>query len=80
MARISDFLIYVVYIVAFGGGLGVAGGFFYGCYVLFKKSVVSGLVILGSSVAGGLFVYIASRALIAVAAFVTDGANGSNSG
>jgi hypothetical protein len=46
--------------------------------VLIKKGVVSGLLVLGASAAGASFLYVAALALIAVAAFVTDGANGSN--
>jgi hypothetical protein len=78
MTRISEYLLYLVYAVVVGGGLGVAAGVFYGCYVLIKKSVVSGLLVLGASAAGASFLYVAALALIAVAAFVTDGANGSN--
>lgn len=78
MSRISDLLLYLVYVVIFGGGLGVAAGVFYGCYVLIKKSVLSGLLVLGASAAGASILYVAALTLIAVAAFVTDGARGSS--
>lgn len=72
MGRTSDYLIYLLYALVLGGGVGVVGGVLYGAYVLIRKSVASGLLILGGAAAGALLVYVVSLALLAVATFVTD--------
>ncbi len=72
MTRIVDFLLYTFYAVGIAGGVGVVGGVVYGCYVMFKQSVLSGLLILVTSALGASLLYIVLVALIAVATFVTD--------
>lgn len=76
MPRFAEYLVYLIYPIVIGGSLAVIFGFVYGGYALFKKSVLSGLLILGGSAAGAFMLYLAALALIAVAAFMTDSANG----
>jgi len=53
------------YLLQFGGGLALAGLFFYGIYALFAKSVAVGLMMIGAAVVGGWIVQIVSGLLIA---------------
>lgn len=76
MSRLGEYLVYLIYPLIIGGSLAVISGFAYGGYALVKKSVLGGLLILGGSAAGAFLLYIAALALIAVAALMTDSANG----
>jgi hypothetical protein len=53
------------YLLQFGGGLALAGVFFYGIYVLFAKSIAIGLMMIGGAVVGGWIIQIVSGLLFA---------------
>jgi hypothetical protein len=53
------------YLLQFGGGLALAGVFFYGIYVLFAKSIAIGLMMIGGAVVGGWVIQIVSGLLFA---------------
>lgn len=49
------------------GGLGVLGLLFYGIYILFAKSILMGLLLIGASVVGGWIISFLSGLLILLA-------------
>lgn len=53
------------YLLQIGGGLALAGVFFFGIYVLFAKSIAVGLIMVGGSVVGGWIIQIVSGLLFA---------------
>lgn len=53
------------FLLQFGGGLALAGVFFYGIYVLFAKSIAIGLMMIGAAVVGAWVIQFVSGLLFA---------------